>query len=469
MPIPHMRGLVFAFILSCVLFVAPLAHALTAVSVDACLAKKLTSSGKGTAAYLKCQAKAAKKSTSVDSLCVTVAGSKLEVAFAKQDSKGECAITGDGPARNDDASGYAEDVASAVGTAGACDAAKLEHVGTFVQARMECYAKAADKTGSVDPTCLDKAAAKLADRIAKAEAKPGCSQADQGAELRADAIAFADGQACALDPANSACFPTPTPQPTPTVTANPTPGVCGDGFNSPDELCDASAPSGGWTGCGPDFTCVDCNCACPTRLRFAPDAADPRTLLDRGWNGVAHAQPITTGGEVTYAVACDGDRTAVRELRPEWPDRQHAARRAPQSALQRRPFRSRARALRAASSDCGGPLGTCEFYLGPPLSLSAGGVGTCVLNQFAGPVTGTADIESGAMATDADGTRRRSAAPSVDRPCPICITDTTANDGVSDGHLRRRGAERARVRRQRHRAGPAGLRGDQSRLSARAR
>ena len=44
-------------------------------------------------------------------------------------------------------------------------------------------------------------------------------------------------------------------------------------------------------------------------------------------------------------------------------------------------------------------LGTCEFYFGAPLPLVAGGVGTCVVNQFNGAVSGTANVETGDAVT----------------------------------------------------------------------
>src|SRR6185295_6553729 len=44
---------------------------------------------------------------------------------------------------------------------------------------------------------------------------------------------------------------------------------------------------------------------------------------------------------------------------------------------------------------CASAGGSCQFYFGTLLPLSAGGVSTCVENHFTGPFTGTANIEDG--------------------------------------------------------------------------
>jgi len=82
---------------------------------------------------------------------------------------------------------------------------------------------------------------------------------------------------------------------------------------------------------------------------------------------------------------------------------------------------------------CGGGLGTCEYFFGAPLSLAAGGVTTCVASQWNGGITGTFDQQSGASAGTASVLSRVYNGIAVANPCPRCIGDGFANDGVRGG------------------------------------
>src|SRR5205085_1168735 len=66
------------------------------------------------------------------------------------------------------------------------------------------------------------------------------------------------------------------------------------------------------------------------------------------------------------------------------------------------------------------------------LPLTAGGVSTCVSNQITGTITGTANIESGSAATTVNLISRVATGPNPN-PCPKCVGDATANDGVRGG------------------------------------
>jgi hypothetical protein len=84
---------------------------------------------------------------------------------------------------------------------------------------------------------------------------------------------------------------------------------------------------------------------------------------------------------------------------------------------------------------CGGALGTCEFWFGSTLPLSAGGVSTCVTNQWNGTISGTANPETGASAGSANLLAKVYVGITVDRPCPTCVGDTFPNDGTAAGCL----------------------------------
>ncbi len=82
---------------------------------------------------------------------------------------------------------------------------------------------------------------------------------------------------------------------------------------------------------------------------------------------------------------------------------------------------------------CVGGGGTCQFFFGGPLAINAGGVAMCVTNQWSGPIAGTLDTASGAMAGSAKLLRRTYVSPLFAQPCPICDGADFLNDGVRDG------------------------------------
>ena len=235
----------------------------------------------------------------------------------------------------------------------------------------------------------------------------------------------------------AAGLPTPTPSatatPSPHVTA--TPGVCGDGQVQPPEFCDGAGAGGA---CGPSFPCTTdgtCTCDCPTTVHFAGDPTDPATILDTGWTGIAHRAPVIAHGDVTVSLSnCDGTKRPCGICDISGPI-------ANQGATELRNQRCTGDTSVQCTNAPGGTggacagLGTCEFYFGAPLPLVAGGVGTCVENQFNGSVSGTATVETGEAATVATLISRVHAAViSTDTPCPVCVGDTTLNDNVKDGH-----------------------------------
>jgi hypothetical protein len=226
--------------------------------------------------------------------------------------------------------------------------------------------------------------------------------------------------------------PTLTPTPTPTVTATttPVPVVCGDGIAAPSEPCDASAPAATWAQCGPDFTCTGCNCACPSKVHFRGDPTAPVSVLDAGWTGFGHRAPIISNGDVTVGLSCGATERPCGTCTIAGPIPNLEAG-AGQLDNQRCSHDSSIRCT--DDTPCIGGGGTCEFYFGSLLPLAAGGVSTCVSNMFNGPVTGTANIETGEATTIANLTSRVSLGIVLDSPCAQCVGDATLNDGVLGG------------------------------------
>ena len=237
---------------------------------------------------------------------------------------------------------------------------------------------------------------------------------------------------CLIAPPTPTATATPIPTPTPTLTVGPTvtatPGVCGDNQIQPGEFCDGTATGGS---CGPAFTCTGgCTCACPSTVTFSGDAEDPASILDTGWTGISHRAPIISNGDVTVNINCVaanrpcGDCTVSGPIaNPNKGDGELDNQRCSHDS-----------SIKCTDdTPCTGGGGTCEFYFGAPLPLAAGGVSTCVYNQFDGTVNGVANVETGEAVTTA---LLRSAVYNgiaVDNPCPRCVGDGAINDGTAGG------------------------------------
>ncbi len=226
--------------------------------------------------------------------------------------------------------------------------------------------------------------------------------------------------------------PTETATPMPTATSTPN-ALCGNGALDQGEVCDPGLGSP-QTSCpnvdGGQFPCDGntCTCACPSKVAFAGDATDPKSLLDTGWTGISHRAPIISDGAVTVALSCAaggrpcGTCTIAGPIANTEPGQIDDQRCNNDTAIK-------------CSDDtpCTPGGGTCEFFFGSNLPLAAGGISTCVVNQFNGPVSGTANVESGDAATTALLTSHVYNGLAIDNPCPRCVGDTTVNDGLAGG------------------------------------
>jgi hypothetical protein len=82
---------------------------------------------------------------------------------------------------------------------------------------------------------------------------------------------------------------------------------------------------------------------------------------------------------------------------------------------------------------CGGPLGACEFFAGPPQPISSGGLAWCQLTRWTGGFAGTFDEATGALVGSAAMSTRTYWGTTAAQPCPVCTGDVFANDGAADG------------------------------------
>jgi hypothetical protein len=239
---------------------------------------------------------------------------------------------------------------------------------------------------------------------------------------------------------------TPTPTATPTLTPIPTvtstPNTCGNGTLEVGEACDASSsvpaeqicPNAG----NGNQVCDACTCHCPSLVTFEADADSASSSLDTGWTGQAHDAVIINDGVVTVALTGCDDGTPDDFRDPDCgvcdisgplvnPD-------AGAGQIDSQRCRLDKSVSCTADSDCPGAGNACVFFFGAPLPLSAGGTPACVFNEFAGPIVGTANIETGVSSNSVSLISQvHLGAGGSSKPCHNCLGDTTVNDGMRQG------------------------------------
>ena len=400
------------------------ATAADAAPVSKCNAAKKKCIGKYVAAALGCHGKAESKGTAVDPGCVAKAVAKItgggKGCFDKNDAKvpNDCGTTGDASQHLADADALILDVVTDVDpaypapTLTKCGAARKKCVGKKAAGLMGCSAKL-NKDGVGDPAC----APKIMDKFGGAK---GC-----------DVSALAKGTDC-LGSATTAALEAKVDAWAATAQAifDPSGGPCGNGVIDPGEFCDPAAPQRPEAACGTDFACnpTTCNCACPTTVHFLGDPTSPDTLLDVGWSGISHRTPVVSNGDVTVALSgCASERPCgVCAMNGPIPN-------VGATELRSRRCTNDPSIRCANDTPCLGGGGTCQYFFGTTLPLAAGGVTTCALNQFVGPITGTVNVETGDAVTTVALQSRVYGGLAIDRPCPTCEGDATMNDDVQGG------------------------------------
>lgn len=167
---------------------------------------------------------------------------------------------------------------------------------------------------------------------------------------------------------------------------------------------------------------------CPVAVEVEGDAGDEE-VLDSGWTGLAHNATVVSEGKLTFTISgCDSPVRPCGVCDVGGPIPNLAADEGDINS--QRCSNDSSITCTTGGSECTG--GSCIFYFGAPLPLSAGGIGTCVLNQVNGNVSGTANIETGAFESTINLTSRVHTGQ-VDQPCPRCEGNDTPNDGTKGG------------------------------------
>jgi len=368
------------------IFIASVVHAQT---VNPCSSKKKLCVAKKEAALLKCHTTAEKTGATVDAACLQKAHEKFDGGatpsqgcFAKLEAKGGCLTTGDTAALEGKVDAFVSDVVQGLDpgypapVTNTCSAGKKTCVAKKAKALLKCHSKA-EKTGTLDATCVQKAQIKFADPVngcfAKLEAKGGCLTTGDTTALESTVDAFVDDVVCELDPGSGTC------------------------------------PSG-----------------CPTTYAFT--ANGPDADYDIGWNGNGHDQHIPTNDRLTLAVSgCAGASPPCGQCSVMGPIPNAGG---PTFANRRCHGNNDDNGTNGtwipctSDADCPGPGNACGYFFGPPQPTAAGGISYCFTNEIVGPVTGTVNVETGATALSLQWLRTAYSGTTLSHPCPECVGGT---------------------------------------------
>lgn len=125
----------------------------------------------------------------------------------------------------------------------------------------------------------------------------------------------------------------------------------------------------------------------PVLFRVRPEAR-----ADLGWTGISHGQPWPADQRLGFALDCSAGG-------------------------------SRCPALGGAPGD----------FFGAPIPLSSGGVPACIVNHLRTGVGGSVDPKSGCGELTLYLSASIFLGEEIDRPCPVCRGDASANDGTRGG------------------------------------
>lgn len=150
------------------------------------------------------------------------------------------------------------------------------------------------------------------------------------------------------------------------------------------------------------------------------------TNIDIGYNGLGHDADLVDGFEGAVDLACDDDCLDC--------------------AVTLAPVKSQGNSFCRCdgdptihcdtingldADDCAG--GGCTCFAMPPLPVSAADAPACVVNKFTEDLDGIADGGTGAVTTTVSDRAVVYLGISQTQPCPVCLGDPTANDGLRGG------------------------------------
>lgn len=163
---------------------------------------------------------------------------------------------------------------------------------------------------------------------------------------------------------------------------------------------------------------------CPSGMLFSPDATG--AIVDAGVTGLAQDMPVM-GYSLRMGVSCAATTPPCGSCSITG-----LIANAGGSNQRCKNDTSTICTVATEVADCGG-AGLCSFFAAPPTPISTGGVATCYTSVITGPVSGTVDVDTGALDPTVPFQASLYSGVDNDHPCPRCIGDPTPNDNVRGG------------------------------------
>lgn len=261
-----------------------------------CCSVKLRAAASAERQLLNCHSRAAARGTAVDPACVDAAGDRLERAFARAESGGGCAGTGDAPLIRADLERVVGAIAGALRpglTASGCAAGKLKATARLASAALQAFARQAphptDHLGELSPI-VTELAQDLEDKFARLETGGDCLT-----------VGDADSVATSVLTGPSA----PSAPDGVLLTALRACGRCGDGIRGAGEDCDGIDAS-----TCPGTCSATCTCRCGDGITNPPaetcDGADAEACPGLCQADCSCPPPVCGNGVKETGEQCDG-------------------------------------------------------------------------------------------------------------------------------------------------------------------
>ncbi|MBI5506430.1 MAG: hypothetical protein HY899_16680 [Deltaproteobacteria bacterium] len=195
------------------------------------------------------------------------------------------------------------------------------------------------------------------------------------------------------------------------------------GYELPATICPTTVQTSIRAGCSTDEGLTAGVCS---------KGGQTNTTLSVGWTGTGHGIDLPDHYSISADVTCPGPGAGscgsctidgVSTVDPQYADFSRC--KADPTIPCSPPF---------ANNPACPSGGTCSYFLGAPLAFSGGGAFTCSLNTLFTDISGTADPDAGSSLLNLELRTIVHTGEGQTQPCPLCVDDTTPQDGIKTGH-----------------------------------
>lgn len=170
---------------------------------------------------------------------------------------------------------------------------------------------------------------------------------------------------------------------------------------------------------------------CPTRMvwtmRADTPGVDRASRWDVGWSGIAHHMDPVDGYSLAFNLDCGGataPNCGTCTVTGQDPSPGNCRCQNNSRTICDEPWT-------ADADDCGGA--TCQCFSSPPIPNIGAGTATCTVLKGTADVSGSWDPGLGSGEVTMNDRRLTYLGQEFLSPCPVCVGDTTPNDGVREG------------------------------------